>query len=513
MPSEIFAFVQAQPNIQTQTLQTISNTQGDIQPGLFDAFMSQFIPEENIMQEIPEEPSMTLPVNFTSNNAFSPAMMIEPEAEAEAMPEIIEPEEEEIMIWDEVLPEEPKTSAKPMKVIPEAKIDDNDNMMDIDMKPDTPELAPESHHENIPDTKDIPEHPEAPELTAKLEQPKAPEVPAKPEITDTDSDTEEPEDTDKPEDAEPSPEAPDDTAIFTASQALTPEVITPAQPQPKPQTQPQAPAVHQVRQPQKHDTEPEARSAQEADTPEEPRTDFRRTLETELGHENADTHQEQDTGHQHDTDSDSGHQDFTQSNARSRTSRPDSRRTNTEASSQPERTSTTHRTNNFQAFFQGAITSRRVSAAQNISEPMNIRESYNFTQAQTLRNGIVNVVRFIRADGVQRARVIVDPPALGRISVELTSGTSGVEASIKVSSEQIRQLVQDQLSELRMNLSRQGVQVAEFTVDVQQDNSQGQNSGQQDQERRQVNIFDRSNDDEPEEFRVDLEDGLLYWVA
>ena len=129
-----------------------------------------------------------------------------------------------------------------------------------------------------------------------------------------------------------------------------------------------------------------------------------------------------------------------------------------------------------------------------------------------MRDGITNVVRFIRADGVQKARVIVDPPALGRISVELTSGTSGVEASIKVSSEQIRQLVQDQLSELRMNLSQQGVQVAEFTVDVQQDNS-GSHNQQGQQNNPYMNFFADDDDNETEEFRIDLEDGLLYWVA
>ena len=113
---------------------------------------------------------------------------------------------------------------------------------------------------------------------------------------------------------------------------------------------------------------------------------------------------------------------------------------------------------------------------------------------------------------MHKARVVVDPPALGRISVELTSGTSGVEASIKVSSEQIRQLVQDQLSELRMNLSQQGVQVAEFTVDVQQDNSGSQNQQGQ-QNNPYMNFFADDEDSETEEFRIDLEDGLLYWVA
>ena len=158
------------------------------------------------------------------------------------------------------------------------------------------------------------------------------------------------------------------------------------------------------------------------------------------------------------------------------------------------------------------MTSRRASSRTS-PEPLNLRGPENFTQSTGVRDGITNVVRFIRADGVQKARVIVDPPALGRISVELTSGTSGVEASIKVSSEQIRQLVQDQISQLRMNLSQQGVQVAEFTVDVQQDNSG--NHGQQGQEHNSgsFGFVDDSEDDEAEDFRIDLNEGLLYWVA
>ena len=111
---------------------------------------------------------------------------------------------------------------------------------------------------------------------------------------------------------------------------------------------------------------------------------------------------------------------------------------------------------------------------------------------------------------------MVDPPALGRISVELTSGTSGVEASIKVASEQIRQLVQDQLTELRMNLSQQGVQVAEFTVDVftgQQDSSGQQQNNPRQQERGVFDFIGNDDDDDTEEFRVDLEEGLLWWVA
>ena len=125
----------------------------------------------------------------------------------------------------------------------------------------------------------------------------------------------------------------------------------------------------------------------------------------------------------------------------------------------------------------------------------------------------MNTVRFIRADGVRKANIIIDPPALGRISVEIVSSSSGVEASVKVASEQIRQIVQEQITQLRDNLSQQGVQVSELTVDVQQDSTgQGQNSGHEDR-RSPYSFTAPENDDDAEEFRIDLEEGLLYWVA
>lgn len=197
-------------------------------------------------------------------------------------------------------------------------------------------------------------------------------------------------------------------------------------------------------------------------------------------------------------------------------SRNDSRRVNsrnqTERTDNSAPTRKTESRSDFQAYFEGVLAGRKSSSTSS-PLPLNLRGTANFSQASALRDGITNVVRFIRADGLQKASIIVDPPALGRISVELTNGTSGVEASIKVASEQIRQLVQDQLSQLRMNLSQQGVQVAEFTVDVQQDNSGQHNPQGQEQQNNRVNFYGSTEDDEIEEFRVDLEEGLLYWVA
>ena len=165
----------------------------------------------------------------------------------------------------------------------------------------------------------------------------------------------------------------------------------------------------------------------------------------------------------------------------------------------------------FQSFFEGVLAHRR-TAAREAPAPLNLNpRAADFTHGEALREGLVNVVRFVRADGAQRASVVVDPPTLGRVTVELASGTSGVEASIKVASEQVRQLVQDQLTQLRATLEQQGVQLAHFAVDVRQDEGRGQRDTGRDGRRNGRRV--EAAEDEPLEFRVDLEQGMLCWVA
>jgi hypothetical protein len=165
----------------------------------------------------------------------------------------------------------------------------------------------------------------------------------------------------------------------------------------------------------------------------------------------------------------------------------------------------------FEQFFDGV---RRGETRGDVHrESLNLAKDAPLPRNEALREGLDNVVRFIRVSGEQKAALIVDPPALGRISVELTNNAVGLEASIKVGSEQARQLIQDQLAQLRWSLAQQGVQLTHFSVDVQQDNGrreQGQNS-----DRRRVEASTRNDMDEGEEtvFRVDLDQGLLYWVA
>ena len=166
----------------------------------------------------------------------------------------------------------------------------------------------------------------------------------------------------------------------------------------------------------------------------------------------------------------------------------------------------------FQSFFDGILANRRPAQPQ--AAPLEL--SRGAQPGELLREGVENVVRFARVNGGHRASLIVDPPALGRVTVELSTGTSGLEANIKVSSEQVRQLVQDQIVQLRMSLAQQGVQLAQFSVDVQQDDGRRQQGFSRGQGgRRRVHGEASGEDDEAANavFRVDLNQGLLHWVA
>ncbi len=133
---------------------------------------------------------------------------------------------------------------------------------------------------------------------------------------------------------------------------------------------------------------------------------------------------------------------------------------------------------------------------------------------EALGEGMTNVVRFLKRDGLHRATIVVEPPALGRVEIELSSTAGGVEASIKVGNEQLRQLVQDQVTVLRNSLSQQGVQMTSCTVDIG-DGENGRGSEKQAGEGKNVFVprTERDGGEENLSFRVDLEQGLLYWMA
>ena len=592
MPSEITAFIQAQPQTQTQ-INPNANTQSDkenLQPGLFDAFMSEYalpansdeiitdITQSQSQELIPDETQL---ITFTGSKSFSQSVIDilaglneNPELKQE-IPEKIGDIIDTLKDTGEKIHDDVKSIIAKVKTV----IEEKTGAVKSELPEDINELVSQIlNDESIPeDTKNeiikavdalvnelkdsdfagenvknfavklsdmIHEHGHAEKVFASFDDIDSGNT----EDTDDDNDDVIFDDNVDVRDSQVNMPGyamiqnaelrPADTVSESESESDTqPEPANMNQSLPKVQTQDTSHEVIHESKHAMHKADVKAQSENESESESETEnvhheSNFDSHLEISEN-ENAKSNQNMNQNQnqeQNQSNNPSGHEDNSQERGQSQNNESGTRitsrtRNDTRRASNASRTDTddertdtnsrrTESRNTFQSFFEGVLSTRR-NASRTSPLPLNLNSaSYNLNQSSTLRDGLVNVVRFIRADGVQKANVIVDPPALGRISVELTSGTSGVEASIKVASEQIRQLVQDQLSELRMNLSQQGVQVAEFTVDVQQDNSNGnhQNNNHDDGNRYRAFAINES-DDETEEFRVDLEEGLLYWVA
>ena len=479
MSTDLLTFVQSQVNTQTPANvlnQDSQNLQAEIDSGLFENLMAEFISPEaeaqNIELLVPEDNNHLM--TFKGNNSFSQSvinLLAGNETDNnEGDVNLTENQEELEIIWDEDNKELDMPAAEEVTTDKENLVisrNISDSQVRKDEKPDeTEEIKTEDDENKIDDN--------AEELTSE----NAMNVPIFAGIVEVNN----------------------NAVSEVEGKNENPKISTPYakhEKNIKSQTQNAQQNIH-------IDSENEQENSQ---------TEKKLNFGEELKNQEAESGSEKNifNGHEHNNNHDSGQKSNNGQNGQKIQAKNQNEKSSTLSNSQRIEAH-----DNFQNFFESVVNNRR-TVSQNSPLPLNLRAgNVNFTPSQTLREGLVNTVRFIRADGVQKANIIVDPPALGRISVELTSSSSGVEASIKVANEQIRQLVQDQISQLRMNLSDQGVQVAEFTVDVQQDNhfggqGQGQNNSQEENGRRDF-VREISSED-TEEFNIDLEEGLLYWVA
>lgn len=167
----------------------------------------------------------------------------------------------------------------------------------------------------------------------------------------------------------------------------------------------------------------------------------------------------------------------------------------------------------FSDFLSGITEQKRPGNAESTGKP-SPQLNLQHTGRAAFTESVENVVRFARSEGVNRATIIIDPPALGKVSIEIVSTSSGIETSLKVSNEQVRALVQDQIVQLRHSLQQMGVQVTSFSVDVQQQEKGHEQFAEQGQKNNHRSA-DKETDNEVEEdvFKVDLRKGLLYWIA
>lgn len=139
---------------------------------------------------------------------------------------------------------------------------------------------------------------------------------------------------------------------------------------------------------------------------------------------------------------------------------------------------------------------------------------YSLRSGNKFGEGLASVVELMNRDGLPEARIVVEPPALGRIDVALRTTSNGVEALFRVENEELRQMVQFQLDSLKTSLQAQGIHVSALAVDIRNNEGQkGRYSGAPKKGRR-VNLGDVGDDiAETKIARLDLENGLLHWVA
>ncbi len=134
-----------------------------------------------------------------------------------------------------------------------------------------------------------------------------------------------------------------------------------------------------------------------------------------------------------------------------------------------------------------------------------------------LSEGLSNAVALLRTRGGTQAQVVVEPPSLGRVDITLQLSGKSVEASFRVDNEGLRQVLQNQMDNLRSSLEAQGITVRNLSVDIR-GGDERQNPREGAQERRGRRGLGGVEEDEgtieaASLLRLDLEQGLLHWTA
>ncbi|MDR3322293.1 MAG: flagellar hook-length control protein FliK, partial [Synergistaceae bacterium] len=143
--------------------------------------------------------------------------------------------------------------------------------------------------------------------------------------------------------------------------------------------------------------------------------------------------------------------------------------------------------------------------------------TYTLNADNAFGDGVRSVLEFMRSDGINEARIVVEPPSLGRVDVSLQAGATGIDAVFKVDNEALKQMLQQQLDVLKDSLQAQGIHVSSLAVDIKnRDDQKGRGDLYETKKTRRVGGVSEIEDEPQEETRLarlDLEKGLLHWVA
>jgi flagellar hook-length control protein FliK len=118
-----------------------------------------------------------------------------------------------------------------------------------------------------------------------------------------------------------------------------------------------------------------------------------------------------------------------------------------------------------------------------------------------------------------QARVVVEPPSMGRVDIAVQVSRGGMDASFQVEGETLRKALLAQMGDLRSSLEAQGITVGNLSVDVRSGGEGRQNPGGGASSSRRGRGFAEGDRDgsltegTQEILRLDLDRGTLHWVA
>jgi flagellar hook-length control protein FliK len=140
-------------------------------------------------------------------------------------------------------------------------------------------------------------------------------------------------------------------------------------------------------------------------------------------------------------------------------------------------------------------------------------------RAVTLSEGMAQVIEVIRNRNGHKGRMVLEPPELGTVRIEIQSSRDQVRLHLFVENAQARDLVDQSMDVLRQSLSRQGLTLAETMVDIDAGGNGGQaawGSGASNDSLPGSVVPDTAEEtQDPGEViaRLDIEKGLLNWIA
>ncbi len=122
---------------------------------------------------------------------------------------------------------------------------------------------------------------------------------------------------------------------------------------------------------------------------------------------------------------------------------------------------------------KAAVAARGADGADFASKLGKAEESTRANQTESIEK-IIRSMRVATERGESKVRILLDPPRLGSVRVSMNIKDGVLNASFETQSQAARHIIAQDLPTLKTALEQQGIEVGEFSVSVDQGESQAQ---------------------------------------